>query len=295
MIEKLKSLAIFATVVDKGSFRAAAEYLDLAPSRVSQIVSDLESDLGVTLLYRSTRRLSLTSEGEILYPKVTGMLLEAETGLDALNLISTEPTGELRVTAPAFVAQTEMMTTLSEFSSKYKKISLKIQFSDHPQDLIKEGYDVGIRAGWLKDSELMSRNIGHVNGLLVASPDYVKSKPAPISPADLESWDWVHFSMRGERAEFAHKDGQTESVVCKHRLEVDSAYALYEFATRDQGLIMIPESLAKRGIEHGELVQVLPDWSVKPLSLQAVWPDRSRRESLALLFVRYLADNANSW
>ncbi len=293
MIEKLKSLAIFATVVDKGSFRGAAGHLDLAPSRVSQIVSDLESDLGVTLLYRSTRKLSLTSEGEILYPKVTGMLLEAETGLDALNLISTEPTGELRVTAPAFIAQTEMMTTLSEFSNNYKKILLKIQFSDHQQDLIKEGFDVGIRAGWLKDSELMSRNIGHANRLLVASPDYVMSKPEPSSPVDLETWDWVHFSMRGERAEFVSTDGHTETVQCKHRIEVDSAYALYEFAIRHQGLTMIPESLASRGIARGELVHVIPGWSVMPLSLQAVWPDRSRRESLALLFVRFLADNAN--
>lgn len=287
-------MAIFATVVEKGSFRAAALHLDLAPSRVSQIVSDLERDLGVTLLYRSTRQLSLTSEGEILYPKVLSMLLEAETGLDALNLISTEPTGDLRVTAPAFIAQTELMTTLSAFSNSYKNVSLKIQFSDHPQDLIKEGYDVGIRAGWLKDSELMSRSIGHANRLLVASPDYVKSKPKPSSPSDLASWDWVHFSMRGERAEFTTQDGQTESVLCHHRLEVDSAYALYEFAIRHQGLTMIPESLASRGIERGELVHVIPDWSAKPLSLQAVWPDRSRRESLALLFVRFLADNSNN-
>ncbi len=294
MIEKLKSLAIFASVVDRGSFRAAALHLDLAPSRVSQIVADLEKDLGVTLLYRSTRRISLTSEGEVLYPKVTQMLHEAEAGLDALNFVSEEPTGELRVTAPAFLTQTEMMTTLSEFSSSYKRISLKLNFSDHPQDLIKEGFDVGIRAGWLKDSELMSRKIGHAKRLLVASPNYVNSKPQPLSPLDLESWDWVHFSMRGERAEFVSENGQTESVLCKHNLEVDSAYALYEFAIRHQGLTMIPESLASRGIAHGDLVHVLPDWSTKPLSLQAVWPDRSRRESLALLFVRFLADNSTS-
>ena len=186
------------------------------------------------------------------------------------------------------------MKTLSEFSNHYRKISLKLQFSDHPQDLIKEGFDVGIRAGWLKDSELMSRNIGHANRLLVASPDYVMSQPEPFSPSDLESWDWVHFSMRSDRTEFVSGNGDTEHVLCKHRIEVDSAYALYEFAIRHHGLTIIPESLASRGIERGELVHVIPDWSVMPLSLQAVWPDRSRRESLALLFVRFLADNANS-
>jgi DNA-binding transcriptional LysR family regulator len=293
MIEKLRSMAIFATVVDQKTFRAAAEHLGLAPSRVSQVVSDLESELGVTLLHRSTRQLSLTNEGHILYTKVSQMLAAAETGLDSINLISSQPSGELRVTAPAFVTQTGLMNSLAEFSQEYPQINLKINFSDHPRELIKEGFDVGIRAGWLKDSEMLSRNIGQTKRLLVASPDYVASKPNPNNPSDLEHWQWIHFSMRPERAEFISKQGESASVTCNARIEVDSAHALYEFAVRNQGLTQLPEHLARQGIEKGELVHVIPDWSVRPLSFIAIWPDRSRRESLALIFVRFLAERSN--
>jgi DNA-binding transcriptional LysR family regulator len=293
MIDKLRRMAIFASVVDQGTFRAAAQHLGFAPSRVSQAVSDLEKELGVTLLYRSTRRLSLTAEGQILYDKVTQMLQAAETGLDAINLISSQPAGELRVTAPAFITQTGIMDLFAEFSRDYPSVALKFNFSDRPRELIKEGFDVGIRAGWLKDSELMSRKIGEVNRLLVASPDVVADHTEPQHPDDLAEWNWVHFSMRPERAELYTEDGQSVSVACRHRIEVDSAHALYEFAVRGLGLTAIPETLARRGIEHGELVHVLPEWMVRPLEIYAIWPDRSRRESLTLIFARFLAERSD--
>lgn len=295
MIEKLRSMAIFATVVDRGTFRAAAQHLNLAPSRISQTVSDLESELGVTLLYRSTRQMSLTSEGHLLYGKVREMLQSAEAGLDAINLLSNQPTGELRVTAPTFVTQTGMMDVFSEFAKTYPGISLKFNFSDYSRELIRDGFDVAIRAGIMEDSDLMSRNIGHADRQLLASPDYIATHAKPIHPADLESWDWVHFSMRPDRAELISATGETASVACKNRIEVDSVQALYEFAVRGQGLTPLPEHLAKRGIRLGELERVLPEWSLPPLIFHAVWPDRSRRESLTLIFVRFLADRSSSF
>jgi len=293
MIEKLRSMAIFATVVDRGTFRAAAQHLGLAPSRISQTVSNLERELGVTLLYRSTRQLSLTNEGHILYSKVGEMLQAAETGLDAINQMSNQPTGELRITAPAFVTQTELMDSFSAFTKSHSGIAIKFDFSDHPRDLIKDGFDVGIRAGLLQNSELMSRSIGHTGRLLVASPDYVATKKAPTHPSELEKWDWVHFSMRPERTELISDAGESVSVPINIRIEVDSAFALSEFALRGLGLTSLPENLARRGIRHGELVRVLPEWSIAPLTFYAIWPDRSRRESLTLIFIRFLASHAS--
>ena len=292
MIDKLRSMAIFATVVDQGSFRAAAKELGLAPSRISQTVSDLEKDLGTTLLYRSTRQMSLTNEGDILYAKVQEMLQAAETGLDAINLISNEPKGELRVTAPAFVTQTELMDSFSEFAKQYPGITLKFNFSDHSRDLIKDGFDVAIRAGTMPDSELMSRNIGQSERIMVASPEYVASKKRPTNPKDLEHWDWLHFSMRPDKMTLVSTSGEAASFNCKHRIEVDSAYALYEFAIRGLGLTPLPENLVKRGFQLGELVRVMPEWSIPPLEFHTVWPDNSRRESLTLTFVRFLADRS---
>jgi len=292
MIDKLRGMAIFATVVDRGSFRSAASHLGLAPSRISQTVSDLEQELGVTLLYRSTRQLSLTGEGQVLYGKAIEMMQAAETGLDAINLLSSEPSGELRVTAPAFVTATDLMDSFAAFAKQYPGVKLKLNFSDLQRDLIRDDFDVGIRAGWLKDSELMTRNIGQADRLLVASPDYIATKTEPSHPDDLQDWDWIHFSMRPNRTELVSADGQIASVICRYRLEVDSASALFEFAVRGLGVTAIPEHLARQSIERGELQRVMPEWSIKPLAFHAVWPDKSRRESLTLVFVRYLAERA---
>lgn len=288
-------MAIFATVVDQGTFRAAAKHLGLAPSRISQAVSDLEQDLGVTLLYRSTRQLSLTNEGHILYAKVSEMMQAAEVGLNAINTMSDQPAGELSVTAPAFITQTKLMDAFAAFAHAYPNTVLKLSFSDHQQDLINEGFDVGIRAGWLKSSDLMTRNLATIDRVLVASPDYYASMPAPGHPKDLEAWHWLHFSMRPDRAEFFSDQGDQVTVVCKHQIEVDSAQALYEFALRGLGITPLPKHLADKGFKHGELIPVLPDWYSKPLQICAVWPDRSRRESLALKFVRFLAEHSQHW
>jgi len=290
MIEKLRSIAIFATVVDQGTFRAAALHLGLAPSRVSQMVSDLEKDLGVTLLYRSTRQLSLTHEGRILLEKAHIMLDAVEGGLDAINPTSTEPTGTLRITAPAFVTQTELMAVFAKFSNNYPKINLSFDFSDAPRDMIKDGFDVAIRAGWLENSEFMTRSIGNEDRLLVSSPKYFSSKEAPEHPTDLETWDWVRFAMRPDQTELTSSKGETLSVTGKSNIAVNSADALNEFAIQGLGLTALPEHLACRGIDRGELLHVLPDWSLRPLGLHAVWPDQSRRENLTTIFVRFLAE-----
>lgn len=291
MIEKLRSLAIFAAVVDAGSFRAAARHLGMAPSRVSQTVSDLEAALGVTLLYRSTRQMSLTNDGELLHRKVQEMLEAAESGLDAISPKSQEPAGSLRVTAPAFVTGTTLMDKLAQFAKTHPRVTLGLHFSDRPSDLIRDGYDVAIRAGWLEDSELLARNIGTAPRLLVASADYCGARPVPTHPDDLAHWDWVRFAMRPDRTDLTSPDGNVASIVGQSHVTVDSAVALYEFTVRGLGLSELPDHLAARGIERGELIHVLPDWSLRPLEFHAVWPDKSRRESLTLMFVRFLAES----
>ncbi len=290
MIDKLRSIAIFSTVVDQGSFRAAAQHLDLVPSRVSQVISDLEKDLGVTLLYRSTRQLSLTQQGRILLENAHAMLAAAENGLDAINPHAAMPVGALRVSVPAFIAQTNLMDTFATFATAYPKVSLDLHFTDSRKDLIKDGFDLAIRAGWLTDSELMTRKIDKIERFLVASVSYCATKPIPSRAEDLEEWDWIRFSMQPEKTELTSPEGRTVSVRGQAGLRVSSAEALYEFALRGMGLTSVPENLAQRGIERGELVHVLPNWTLLPLGIHAVWPDQSRRENLTTFFVRYLAE-----
>jgi len=274
MIDKLRSIAIFSSVVDQGSFRGAALHLGLAPSRVSEIVSNLD----------------LTHEGRLLNAKAQDMLAAVEMGLDAINPASKEPSGALRLTVPAFVTQTELMDYFANFASEYPKVNLDFHFSDHPRDLIKDGFDVAIRAGWLEDSEYLAQKIGKTDRLLVASPKYFSSKSSPSRPSDLESWSWVRFVMRPDQTKLTSVNGKVVSVTGKSRISVNSADALYAFAVAGLGLTAIPEHLACRGFQRGELVHVLPDWSLQPLGLYAVRPDLSRRENLTTLFVRFLAN-----
>ncbi|WP_299298774.1 LysR family transcriptional regulator [uncultured Tateyamaria sp.] len=294
MIDKLRSIAVFAAVVDQGSFRAAALTLGLAPSRVSEVVSQLEKDLGVTLLYRSTRQLSLTNEGRRLKVAADDMLGAVETGLDAISPLSGEPSGALKVTVPAFVTQTELMDDFARFASTYPKVELDFHFSDRPSDVIRDGFDVAIRAGWLDDSDLMVRTIGHVDRFLVASPQYYDAMPTPTDPSDLEDWQWIRFVMRTDQTEMTSKDGQVVKVLGKSSVSVNSASALYEFSVRGLGLTAIPEHLACRGFDRGELIHVLPEWTMSPLGLHAIWPNQSRRENLTTLFVRFLAGKAQN-
>ena len=292
MIDKLRAIAIFATVVEQGTFRAAAKHLGLAPSRVSETVSELERALGVTLLYRSTRQLSLTHEGRVLHEKAVQMLDTVESGLDAISPSAANPRGALRVTAPAFVTQTTLMDGFADFARAYPGVDLHFDFSDAPRDLIGDGYDVAIRAGWPQDSDLMTRVIGGAERLLVASPDYIAKRPVPTRPEDLETWDWIRFTMRPAPTPLSDKTGKTETVLGRSTLSVNSADALYQYAVRGLGLSIVPENLAWQGFERGELVHVLPEWSPKPLGLHAVWPDTSRRQTLTMLFVRHLAEAA---
>ena len=291
MIDKLRSIAIFSTVVDQGTFRAAALHLGLAPSRVSETVSELEKNLGVTLLYRSTRQLSLTQEGRVLHENAQAMLTTVERGLDAITHTAKDPQGALRITAPAFVTQTRLTDSFSDFAKAYPGIDLQFDFSDSPRDMIKDGFDVAIRAGWLEDSELMTRNIGRTGRLLVASPSYIATHKPPTHPTDLETWDWLRFSVRAPRLNLTSPDGEVVAVSGKSHVSVNSADALYEFAARGLGLSAIPEDLACRGFERGDLAHVLPEWSLRPLGLHAVWPDQSRRENLTVLLVRFLAEH----
>ncbi|MFN3199556.1 MAG: LysR substrate-binding domain-containing protein [Bradymonadia bacterium] len=294
MIEKLRGIAIFAHVIDRGSFRAAAQHLGLSPSRVSQAVSDLEGELGVTLLYRSTRRLSLSNEGRIFYEKARLMLDAAESGLDALSALSSEPAGELRITAPAFLTQTRMMDAFASFAQAFPKVDLHFSFSDHPKNIIKEGYDLAFRAGAHEDCALLARKLGYAARCLVASPAYVQGKAQPEHPSDLESWHWIRFTMRNDRTVFTSPEGETISVLGQNSVHVDSAIALYDFTVRGLGLTVIPEHLARLGFEQGTLVHVLPDWQLPPLSLFAIWPGQPRREGLTLQCVRFLAESMSN-
>lgn len=289
MIDHLRQMAIFARVVDEGSFRGAATDIGVAPSRVSQSVSDLEAYLGVKLLSRSTRKIALTNEGRMLYRRVTEMMHSAETGLNELNAMSLEPVGALRVSLPAFMASSTLSTAIVDFVAKYPNVAVSVNYTDHQTKLVEDGYDVNVRAGWLDDSSLMSKKLGESARALVAGTEYTGARKIPHRPSDMEEWDWIRYLHRADTMDFTSSSGETESVTGNAQLEVDSVEALYHFATCNAGATVLPEHLAARGEAAGKLVRLLPDWHLRPLGFYAIWSGKSRRETLAQLFARYLA------
>jgi len=289
MIDHLRHMAIFARVVDEGSFRAAAKAIGVAPSRVSATVSELEDFLGVTLLYRTTRKIALSNEGRMFYARVTDMLRSAENGLNELNALSLEPVGALRVSMPAFMSSSSLSTAIAKFSRLHPQVALSLAFSDQKMNLINDGFDVNIRVGWLDDSAMMSRKLGESARALVAGSDYAATRPVPEHPSTLEDWDWVRYRNRSEYTRLNGPGGEEAKVLGQARLEVDSVDALYHFTCQNLGATVLPEHLAARGEAEGKLVRLFPEWQLAPLGIFAVWPDTSRRENLTLLFVRFLA------
>ncbi|MEM9247118.1 MAG: LysR family transcriptional regulator [Pseudomonadota bacterium] len=289
MIDHLKQMAVFARVVDEGSFRAAARDVGLSPSRVSETVSDLEEYLGVTLLHRTTRKIALTNEGRMFYTRVVEMMRSAEAGLNELNALALEPVGALRISLPAFLAEGPLTSAVAAFTKRHPNVTFSVTYSDNRLGLLEDGFDMNIRVGWLDDSSMMSRKLSDEQRVLVAGAAYARGRPAPESPADLEGWDWIRYKNRSETTDFTGPNGRTEQVTGRAQIEVDCIDALYHLSTENVGVTILPSFLAERGIAAGTLVRLLPDWTLRPLGIYAVWPDKSRRESLTLLFVRFLA------
>ena len=292
MIDELRQIAIFAKTVDHGSFRAAAQSLRLSPSVVSHHVGQLEKSLGTALLYRSTRKLSLTPDGERLLTAAYAMIDAAESGLQAVVNQVDQPSGMLRITAPAVLAQSDLATQFAEFSLAYPQVQLTIDFADTPRELIADGFDISIRAGTLKDSSLKVRKLFDFQRRLVAAPQYLETRSKkPVSPDDVVDWDWLELTPVWRQKLAFRSAGKRKTVTIRRtRLSVNSAHALCHLSRSGAGIAIAPEFLVEPDISVGALQHVLPKWTVDPVSVFAVWPMNAPKYGLVKHFVNFLAD-----
>ncbi|MEJ2419022.1 MAG: LysR family transcriptional regulator [Exilibacterium sp.] len=288
MIDDLRAIAIFAKTVELGSFRGAATLLDLSPSVVSHHISQLEERLGVVLLYRSTRRLSLTRDGEKLYESAQAMLGAAEQGLNAIAHRSADPSGKLSVTVPAVLARGKLIKYIASFALQFPKIALSINFSDIQRDLIQEGFDVAIRIGELRDSTLKSKQLFTIESTLVAAPTVVGRHGTPNHPEDLADWDWIGLTMRPSHKLLESKQGEITKIEYEPRIMADSIDAVCQLAIAGLGLATPPTFLVEDEIDSGCLVEVLQAWTVDTLGVFAVWPPNAPRDSLTMRFIHFL-------
>lgn len=290
MLDELRQIAIFAKTVDHGSFRGAGQALRLSPSVVSHHVGQLEQRLGTALLYRSTRKLSLTPDGERLLISAHAMIEAAESGIQDLVQNAESISGLIRMTTPAFMTRSGFIKQISAFADENPNVRLSIDFSDLRRDLITDGFDIAISIGWLKDSSLKAKKLFEIQRRLVASPDYIKTRKKPKSPEDLTEWNWLELGPVWHRKPEFRK-GSKQTVIAKRpsRISANNADALSRLAVGGAGLALVPDFLIEEDVAKGSLQYVLQDWAVEPLDVFAVWPANAPKDGLIKHFVNYVS------
>jgi DNA-binding transcriptional LysR family regulator len=264
----LELMGLFATVVEQGSFTRAAELLGMPKSSVSQKISRLESQLGVRLLQRTTRRLSLTPQGELYVEHCQGLLALARSANLAMARLRSAPAGRVRITAPEATGTLLLGKILAEFRALYPEVVLELTLSDEQEDLVGEGYDLALRAAPLKDSSLICRRIGQVARHLVAAPAYLAAHGMPQQLSELGRYAClVHSAMPVWPLQ---EGGWRPQGACVS----NSLLALREMALHDGGIALLPHHVCEGDFAAGRLQKVLPDHPIPVNPFYLIYPSR---------------------
>ena len=289
IINHLKSLAIFVHVAEAGSFRSASKQLNLSPSVISEHISSLEKQLGVALVYRSTRTLTLTHDGEELLKSARKML---EAATHSLNKFSKSAEGnliELRITIASPIVYHPLFNRISQFGREHPGIKMTVCSSDQVSDILKEKFDVAIRMGKLPDSSLKAKKIAEIERITVAAPDYISKRDKPYTPGDLQDWDLIGFSPVPNYLTF-HKDGsKTQLDWDQTSISVDSIEARRKLAVAGFGIAGIPGCVIEQDLKQKKLVKLLPDWSGELLKVYLVWPRNSGLNPVTRQFIEFMS------
>lgn len=285
----LNEIAVFAKVVQTGSFTRAARELDMPKSTVSRKVSELEAQLQARLLQRTTRKLGLTDAGRAFYPYSARIVAEVEEARRAVGDLQGVPRGALRVTAP--VSLDLLGPVFASFLARYPEVELDVLCTDRLVNLVEEGFDVGIRAGRLADSTLVARALGTLHRKLVASPKYLARRRAPRRPSELAKHDCLVFGPTAPRQvwQLEGAEGSVE-VAVRARMVSNDLNLLREAVLAGQGIMLLPARQCAEEIEKGRLRGVLPDYSSLSTPLSAVYPSTRHLSPKVSAFVEHLRE-----
>lgn len=275
-MDNLRGMAVFATVVARGSMAAAAEALGMTPSAISQQIRKLEAHAQVTLLHRTTRKLTLTEAGEAFYRSCAQMLAIAEEAEQRLGEWREAPVGELRLAAPVGFSGKLITEALRPLLENHRQLRLQLFFHDEQIDMIEQRIDLAIRVGSLSDSSLVARHLAEWNNVICAAPGYLRRLPAIDHPQQLQGVDWLALNTMAHQGYLSFSGPGGES--CKLRLEArvaaNSMIALRQFTLDGLGVSAQPEPEVREALEEGRLVRLLPEWTLPPFGIYAVTPRR---------------------
>ncbi|WP_200833912.1 LysR family transcriptional regulator [Tabrizicola flagellatus] len=294
-VDPLHGLAAFLAVAEHESFTDAAAALGLTRATVSAQVADLEARLGVRLLHRSTRSLRLTPAGLAYRERLAdlpGRVVEAER---AARAEQTVPEGRLRVTAPPDLAMRFLVPWVAEFLAGHPGISIEMELSNAPRNLIESRFDLAIRGTLVVEENLITRPIGQSRLIACARADYLARRGIPQAPMDLADHDLLHFSgLRQGRSWTFLRQAERVDVPVTPRLELSDGWALRTAALEGAGVVQLPAFIIGHDLREGRLTPVLPDWQGRPVPLHAVYPDNRLIAARVKTFVAFLAARAKA-
>ncbi len=288
-MDRFQAMATFVRVVDTGSFSAAARQSNVGQPAVSKMIAQLEDQLGVRLVTRTTRGLSPTEAGQRYYERALRALEEADEAEVAARGAGKGLTGRLRISAATTFARLHVVPSLPAFMVEHPDLELEMIMDDRVIDMVEEGVDVALRMGALPDSTATARKLAAGRRLLVATPAYLARAGTPATPAEIAGHQAVVYT-RYEAAHwtFRHAAGAEASVSVGGRLRVTAAEGLRAAVLADMGLAVASEWMFTRELASGAVVEVLADWALPPLDLWALFPSGRMASAKARAFADYV-------
>jgi LysR family transcriptional regulator for bpeEF and oprC len=292
-MEDFSAITSFVRVVEAKSFRSAAARLGMTPSGVSRAVSRLEERIGVRLLFRSTRALKLTDDGESFYRRCKDILADLGDAVDAMGYARTEPRGKLRVATNVSIGRAGLIPNLADFEERYPDIQLELSMSERNVGLVEEGIDCAIRMGELADSNLIARKLGYFNNVLCASPAYLARHGTPLTVEDLKRHRCINYvypaSGRPYQWQFDTPDGRIALDVDAHLL-INDGESVIQAAMAGLGIIQIPHWLAASAIGHGKLRVIMEDTISTGSPVWIVYPQKKHLSARVHAFIDWVQE-----
>ncbi|AKI98508.1 DNA-binding transcriptional LysR family regulator [Archangium gephyra] len=288
-LDDLVAMTVFARVVEAHSFSGAAARLGLSKSAVSTRVAALERRLGVRLLHRTTRSLSVTPEGAQLYERCAHLLSVADEASDLLGNVGTIPEGTVRVVAPVGLSLHPLPSLLEKFAGRYPRVQVELSVSDRRVDPLTEGVDVALRLfPPPQERSLIERRLGTEKRLVCGSPAYFARRAPPDTPHELASHNCLR--LKDSKWDF-RLEGRTTVVPVSGTLVVDDIAVLREAALEGLGLARLPRSLVDADVREGRLLSVLDAYAAEPLVISLVYPQRKHMPQRVRVFIDFMTEH----
>ncbi|MBY5321049.1 MULTISPECIES: LysR family transcriptional regulator [Rhizobium] len=290
-MDRLTSLMVFGRVVECGGFSAAARRLNMSVTMVGNHVQSLEDRLGVRLLNRTTRKVSLTETGKYYYERSSQILAELDEADRTAGALSTTPRGTLKVYTSSAIVRF-LLPVVSEFMELYPSISLDFSVGERMVDMIEDGYDLVMRTVPPPDSSLVARKLTPWRHMLVCSPAYFQSHPMPKTPAEVADHNCLQYAYYpyGDEWRFEDGEGNKESVKVSGNVVSNSAEMLRFLTLTGRGIFLAPSFVVFDDIAEGRLVKIMPDYRPVEFNINAVYPNRSHLPTKVRLFIDLLAE-----